>query len=106
MEHEIMMPNYWRRIVYTKIIKIPGLELPRSRFLALSKVRLVAQQNRTKKKKNGALKKTQARAFTAIGLVEGIPYPAPQKKFTGPSKIYYSFNAAPLSKSEWENFLS
>ena len=41
-------------------------------------------------------KKTQARDLTLIGLVEGIPTdhcPAPQKKFTGPSKIYYSFNA-------------
>lgn len=52
-------------------------------------------------------KKTQARDFTIQGLVEGIPTnhcPAPQKKFTGPSKIYYSFNAR--SKSMWENFLS
>ena len=49
-----------------------------------------------KKIQDGAWKKTQARDLTLIGLVEGIPTdhcPAPQKKFTGPSKIYYSFNA-------------
>jgi len=64
---------------------------------------------RQKNEKNSrwSMKKTQARDLTVIGLVEGIPTdhcPAPQKKFTGPSKIYYSFNAR--SKSMWENFLS
>lgn len=83
MEHEItdtkllVTDSLYQNYQY---LRLRISSVPISRAL---KSALVAQQNRKKKKKNGALKKTQARDFTAIGLVEGIPYrplPRPAEK--------------------------